>query len=162
MMFLESRSWLFNCETEHVMLTSPSFLARLRLRTLMPEDRINREHQPGCTSVFLTLLYARCSPILCPTGVFWSSSATQRFFWRTDVRGVVPRISNVTHRGGLVRMISLPTHERFVAVHGDGNLVLYDGNTGVALASVLVRAARRRARISWMARDVCRYRGETA
>ncbi|EFJ53028.1 hypothetical protein VOLCADRAFT_102646 [Volvox carteri f. nagariensis] len=74
-------------------------------------------------------------------GVFWSaSSASQRFFWRTDVRAAAPRVTNVTHRGGVIRLASLPTQGRFVALHRDGFLVLYDGASGAALAEVQVRA----------------------
>ncbi|GIL83171.1 hypothetical protein Vretimale_11434 [Volvox reticuliferus] len=75
-------------------------------------------------------------------GVFWSSFSAQSRFWRTDVRDIVPRItSNVTHRGGLLRMLSLSTHDRFICVHSDGNLVLYDGDSGAPLGSILLRAA---------------------
>ncbi|PNH01576.1 hypothetical protein TSOC_012527 [Tetrabaena socialis] len=74
-------------------------------------------------------------------GVFWSSTATQPFFWRTDVRGDVPTVTNVTHRGNLIRMLDLQNHSRFVAVHRDGNLVMYHGDTGAEETSLMLREA---------------------
>lgn len=45
---------------------------------------------------------------------------------------------NVTHRGGILRLMSLASRGRFVAIHNDGNLVMYDGDSGAPLTSMLV------------------------
>ena len=74
-------------------------------------------------------------------GVFWSSNSAQAFFWRTDVRHTVPTIRNVSHAGGIIRMTNLSSRGRFVAVHNTGRLVMYDGDTGAALASLLLVSA---------------------
>lgn len=79
-------------------------------------------------------------------GVFWSTSAAMRYFWRTDVRAVpvsgkqAASLSNVTHRGGAVRLLGLPlVRSAFLALHLDGNLTMYDGVWGLPLANLQLR-----------------------
>ncbi|KAG2500827.1 hypothetical protein HYH03_001589 [Edaphochlamys debaryana] len=74
-------------------------------------------------------------------GVFWSASAAQAFFWRTDVRSDAPAVTSVPHRGAAIRMLALPGGlGRFAALHLDGSLVLYDGDTGAAVTDIQLRA----------------------
>ncbi|KXZ45932.1 hypothetical protein GPECTOR_49g516 [Gonium pectorale] len=74
--------------------------------------------------------------------VFWSSNAQQRFFWRTDVRGAAPALStNVTHRGGLLRLQPLEGVGHFVGLHLDGGLTLYHGDSGAVVATLQLEPA---------------------
>ncbi len=82
--------------------------------------------------------YPRFHCPLLPAGVFWSASATQGSFWRTDVRGAQPTVTNVTQRGAAIRLAPLTARSRFLALHRDGNLVLYDGVSGGQLAELQV------------------------
>ena len=48
----------------------------------------------------------------------------------------MPTLTNVTHRGGVVRLFGLEEEAAFVAVHNDGNVTLYDGDSGNVLSSL--------------------------
>lgn len=58
------------------------------------------------------------------------------YFYRTDLCGQRTVLTNVTHRGALIRSLPLMSARRMLGLHRDGNLVLYDGETGSALTSL--------------------------
>lgn len=69
-------------------------------------------------------------------GIFWASNAAQAFFYRVDVRGARTELTNVTHRGSLIRTLPLMTSNHMLGLHRDGNLVLYDGTSGTVLSTL--------------------------
>ncbi|KAG2437051.1 hypothetical protein HYH02_011312 [Chlamydomonas schloesseri] len=74
-------------------------------------------------------------------GVFWSSNSQQTFFWRTDVREEEPSLTRVAHRGAMIRLMGLDGLGHLAALHLDGNVTLYHGDSGAVVASLQLEPA---------------------
>ncbi|KAG2429813.1 hypothetical protein HXX76_010597 [Chlamydomonas incerta] len=61
--------------------------------------------------------------------------------WRTDVRGPEPNLTRVAHRGGMLRLTGLEGAGHLVALHIDGNITMYHGNSGAEIASLQLEPA---------------------